>query len=76
MLLRWLLPVLLTNRPTNGRAVQDLAKTAAIAAQRCVADAASDDDKEAAVFANRRVEETDGDTDQVQSVWTQMAMFK
>ncbi len=35
-------------------AVEELAKTAAAAAQRLAADAASDDDKEATVFANRR----------------------
>ena len=46
--------MLLANRPTNGRAVEELAKTAATAAQQHAADAASDDDKEAAVFANRR----------------------
>ena len=54
MLLSWMLLVLLSSRPTNGRAVEKLAKTAAAAAQRRAADAASDDDKEAAVFANRR----------------------
>ena len=47
MLLSWLLLVLLANRPTNGRAVEELAKTAA-------ADAAFEDYKEAAVFANRK----------------------
>ena len=54
MLLSWLLLVLLAIRPTNGRAVEELAKIAAAAAQRRAADAASDNDKEAAVFANRR----------------------
>ncbi len=55
MLLSWLLLVLLAKRPTNGRAVEELAKTAAAAAQRrCAADAAFDDYNEAAVFANRR----------------------
>ena len=54
MLLTWLLLVLLASRPTKGRAVVELAKTAASAAQRRSADAASDDDNEAAVFANRR----------------------
>ena len=49
-------------KQTNkGRAVEDLAKSAAAAVQRHAADAASEDDKEAAiddkdasVFANRR----------------------
>ena len=54
MLLSWLLLVLLANRPTNGRAIEELAKTAAAAAQRRAADAAFEDYKEAAVFANRR----------------------
>ena len=54
MLLSWLLLVLLASRPTKGRAVVELAKPAAAAAQRRAADADSDDDIEAAVFANRR----------------------
>ena len=61
MLLNWLLLVLLANRPTKGCAVEELAKTAAVAAQQRAADAASDDDKESAisdkdasVFENRR----------------------
>ncbi len=51
MLLRWLLLVLLDNRPTKGRAVGELAKTAAAAAERRAADAASEDGAKAAVFA-------------------------
>ena len=47
MLLCWLLLVFLASRPTKGRAVEELAKTAAAAA-------AFEDYKEAAVFANRR----------------------
>ncbi len=39
MLLIWLLLVLLASRPTKYRAVEELAKTAAAAAQRRVADA-------------------------------------
>ena len=49
MLLSWLLLVLLANRPTKGRAVEELAKTAAATAQRRAADAAFED-----YFANRR----------------------
>ncbi len=41
MLLSWLLLVLLEFRPTNGRAVEELAKTAAAAAKRRAFDAAS-----------------------------------
>ena len=54
MLLSRLLLVLLANRPTNGRAVEELAKTAAAAAQQRAADAAFEDYKEAAVFASQR----------------------
>ena len=54
MLLSSLLLVLLAYRPTNGRAVEELAKTAAAAAQRRAADAAFEDYKEAAVFENCR----------------------
>ena len=54
MLLSWLLLVLLANRPTNCRAVEELAKTAAAAAQRRATVAAFEDYKKAAVFANRR----------------------
>ncbi len=52
MLLSCLLLVLLANRPTNGRAAEELAKTAAAADQLRAADAASVDDTEAAVFAS------------------------
>ncbi len=41
-------------KPTMGRAVEELAKTAVAAAQRRAADAAFEDYNEAAVFANRR----------------------
>ena len=41
-------------RRPKGRAAEELARTAAVAAQRRAADAVSDDDKEAAFFANRR----------------------
>ena len=54
MLLSRLLLGLLASRPTNGRAVEELAKTAAAAPQRHAANAAFEDYKEAAVFANRR----------------------
>ena len=74
MLLSWLLLVLLANRSTKGRAVEELAKTAPAAAQQRAADAASEDEKEAASL--QIAEETDGDTDQVHGVRTQMAMCK
>ncbi len=57
------------NRPTNGRAVEELAKTAAAAAQRRAADAAFECYKEAADM--QIAEETNGDMDQVQGVRTQ-----
>ena len=53
--------MLLASRRTKYRAVEELAKTAAAAAQRRASDATSEDDKDAAIadkdaslFANRR----------------------
>ena len=63
LLLRWRLP---QSQADKGRAAEEIAKTAAAAAQRRAADAASEDEKEAASL--QIAEETDGDTDQVQVV--------
>ena len=68
-MLSWLLLVLLANRQTKGRAVEELAKIAAAAAQQRATDAH--------LRITRRLpslqiaEETHGDMDQVQGVRTQ-----